>query len=161
MPGLEFTCSGIITSYSALTVVHTCFEFLQKEITFSVWRPKGQGVHTVVGRNQLLFGGGKVAANSFDINSSIQDRKYFKFIDRTPPDGHISFQAGDIVGWQVYHEFKGVVRPLSMVYREATNPEKGFDFLSTLTSFVPPCALSECDEGIDTNTTRLSGLIPY
>ena len=164
VPQLKFTCHGVITSYSALTVVQAILYFLLFAITFVVWRPRGLGVYDLVGYSRLLFSGRKLRNGIFEIDNSTglvaENEAFFEFTKEPALGEPILFQPGDVLGWVVIsNELK--FKPLSLVYnyREATsnNTVDGFDVFTTLTSIqrIAPCSVSECDAIV----SRLSSIL--
>ena len=169
VPQLKFTCHGVITSYSALTVVRAIqsfLDFLQFEITFVVWRPRALGIYDLVGYNRLLFSSAKLRNGLLVIDNSTgsvaENDAYFKFTEEQAPDEPVLFQPGDVLGWVVVRDDLNV-KPLSLVYREATSGDTvdGSDIFTMLTSTqaIAPCSISECDAGV--SKLQLSSIIPY
>lgn len=164
MPEVKFNCSGIITSYSAVTITSKAFDSLAKAITFSLWRPRGQGLYDVVGRNELVFSS-FFEGTLLDLDNStgqIQaNMRYFMFTNKEPSN-YISFQPGDILGWQVEEAFfVRNMQILNLVYREVNTPEEGVEFVSTFITLPPPCTVSECDSRPNSTFTRQPQLLPY
>lgn len=173
IPQLEFTSSGTITSFSALTVlvaVDSFLRFLPHLISFTIMRPRGLGLYDVVGHNVLKFSGSAVRRALIDIDNSSglvpENFAFFNFTDEVPvafmidgeetvvSNGPISFQAGDILGWTQFGN--PLHRPLSLVYVESntTDAVNGF---STPPSEQVLCSVSECD----VRTDSLNSIIPY
>lgn len=174
IPQLQFSCHGIITSYSALTTLLTgtnFLSFLGYEISFAVWRPRGQGLYDLVGQNRLIFSGKPLQDGVSPIDNSTGlvsgNIEYFQFTNKEPQGGHISFQPGDVLGWNVEPNINSLslVRPLSLVYRKAIAGEMqdAYDIFSVFSPKQPPneppitCSVSECDS----RASNLSSIIPY
>ena len=164
IPQLKFTCSGIITSYSGLAVARSVpgLDFLRHQISFTVWRPRGEGLYDVVAHDLLQFTGSDLTRTN-----STESLVYVQFTNKVPergdtvltPSGPISFQTGDILGWNSHQQTEGIIRSLNLVYTEAETQES-FDALlvSSNTSQLAPCTVSECD---DDSTSQLPSIIPY
>ena len=172
MPGLRFDSYGTITSYSGLAVfdaVPSFIQFLNHRISFTVWRPRGQGLYDIVGHNELKFTPAEIRKGMLEIDNSTgsvpEDFAFFNFSDREPetkdvlsliqPNGPITFQPGDVLGWNTYDP--NADKPLSLVYRESANsPDavNGFSFQSPKQAV---CSVSECDA----RANNLSSIIPY
>ena len=164
IPRLKFTCNGIITSYSGLAVARSVpgLDFLRHQISFTVWRPRGQGLYDVVAHDLLLFTGSDLTRTN-----STESLVYVQFTNKVPergdtdltPSGPISFQTGDILGWNSHQQTEGIIRSLNLVYSEAETQES-FDALlaSSNTSELAPCTVPECD---DDSTSQLPSIIPY
>ncbi len=87
------------------------------------------------------------------INSSLvpEDFAFFQFINKEPelnevitlpPNGLISFQPGDILGWNQFGHT--VVRALSLVYRESDTAD-GYDgFTISSPAGQAQCSVSVC-----------------
>ena len=82
IPRLKFTCNGIITSYSGLAVVRSVpgLDFLRHQISFTVWRPRGQGLYDVVAHDLLQFTGSDLTTtNSTESLVYVHTSKKVKF----------------------------------------------------------------------------------
>lgn len=169
IPQLLFTCYGIITSYSALLIVSTLpgdLDLLTQDISFVVWRPRGQGLYDLVGQNDFVLSGPRIRRGLIDNSTGLtlipDNLEYFRLIDESPQKEHISFQPGDVLGWNVNQKMFTNRRPISLVYRKADagDTQGVFDIFSVLynhTFIQPPCLASECDSG----ARNLSSIIPY
>ena len=165
IPRLKFTCNGIITSYSGLAVARSVpgLDFLRHQISFTVWRPRGQWLYDVVAHDLLLFTGSDLTRTN-----STESLVYVQFTNKVPergdtvltPSGPISFQPGDILGWNSHQQTEGIIRSFNLVYSEAEETQESFDALlgSSNTSQLAPCTVSECD---DDSTSQLPSIIPY
>lgn len=172
IPQLRFTCHGTITSYSGLALARSVpgLSFLRHQISFTVWRPRGQGLYDVVAHDLLQFTGSDLTQFNIDNSTGLAPDSlvYVQFTNKEPertdavsltPSGPIPFQPGDILGWNNHQQTEGIIRSLSLVYTEAGTQEL-FDALvaSSNTSQLAPCAVSECDED---STSQLPSIIPY
>lgn len=168
IPQLLFTCYGIITSYSALLIVSTLpgDDLLNHDISFVVWRPRGQGLYDLVGQNDFVLSGPRIRRGLITIDNSTGLTLipgYFRLIDEPPESKHISFQPGDVLGWNVNQKMLTNRRPISLVYRKADagDTQGVFDIFSVLYNHTrqprAPCSASECDSG----ARNLSSIIPY
>lgn len=164
LPRLEFDSNGTITSFSALTVLialDSFLNFIPHSISFTIWRPRGQGLYDLVGHSVLKFGPSELRAGLIHIDNSsglVPDNlAFFKFIDAVPDpllSGPISFQPGDVLGWNPGDQQNQ--RPLSLVYMES-NTTGAIDGFSLPPSDQVPCSVSKCD----TRAGALSSIIPY
>ena len=167
LPQLKFTSYGTITSFSALTVANSFdrfIDFVPHEISFTVWRPRGAGLYDVVGHTVLKFGSGDLRAGRLTIDNSSglvpEDLDYFNFTDKEPDytnplsSGPVSFQPGDVLGW---NQLAGTTKkPLSLVYVQSNSTDAVDGFRAPPSQEIP-CSLSECNVG----TSTLSSIIPY
>lgn len=167
IPQLQFTCHGIITSYSALTVLlnkPTFLSLLLHQITFGVWRPHPSelGVYDLVGTNRLIFSPIEISVFPIDNSTGLlrDNLAYFNYTDKEPEQSElISFQPGDILGWLAPSTF-GNLKPLFVVYREATsaNTLQAFDlFTIPFLATTLPCSLSTCDS----QAQQITSITPY
>ncbi len=120
-PQLRFNCYGYITSWSARTVVDNNPSFLTQlsyQITFTLWRPRNdgsQGNYDLVGRNDLTFELSEDKLTPIDNSSGlVPDRYYyFTFQNKAPLENqNLSFQPGDVVGWNVERVRFGITGPI-------------------------------------------------
>ena len=154
IPGLQFDYNGTIMSYSGLTVfkaVPSFIQYLNHYISFSIWRPRGQGLYDRVGHNELIFTPGDVRDGLLPIDNSTgsvpADLAFFRFSDKEP-EMHDKMQPftvepGDVMGWEIPVK-QSIDRPLSLVYRQShsSGAVNGFRFRSSrqVTCSVPDCA---------------------
>ena len=91
VPQYQFTCHGVITSYTALTVVQNNPSFitsLPHLIDFTVWRPGSSGIYILVGTNTLSFEVLKLGGNTVPVDNSTgllqENLAYFELSDEQP-----------------------------------------------------------------------------
>jgi hypothetical protein len=160
LPQLEFTSYGTITSFTALTIADSLdsfISFVPYQITFTIWRPRGLGVYDVVGDNRLKLGATDLKAGRSPIDNSsglVPASLEFVAITDKEPLEPVSFQPGDVLGWnQVGDQLN---RPLSLVYVHSNATAAVNGFIPAPSQQVP-CSVSECDAG----ATVLSSIFPY
>ena len=163
VPQYQFTCHGVITSYTALTVVQNTPSFitsLPHLIDFTIWRPGSSGIYKLVGTNTLSFGVLKLGGNTVPVDNSTgllqENLAYFEFSDEQPAE-KIRFRPGDVLGYSIHQVF-GNMKPMSLVYREGDEDEMGYNAFSVeSTGQTLSCAVSECDPMART----LTSIVPY
>lgn len=153
IPGLRFDSYGTITSYSGLTVFHavpSLIQFLNHYISFSIWRPRGQGLYDRIGHHELIFTPGETRAGLLSIDNSTgsvpADLAFFSFSDKEPGMYDrikpFTVEPGDIIGWGILIK-KSIDKPFSLVYRRSNSSDavNGFSFRSPqeITCSVPEC----------------------
>ena len=162
VPQMQFSCHGVITSWSALTIFQasqSAIEHLDPRITLTVWRPNANSLYDLVGYNTLTFFGQKLRNGIISIDNSTlsADTAYFQFTEEIPePNSHIFFQPGDVIGWSVFNIRSTIHPPLSIVYRSVNDGEEEVNLLSTLSSSLNPCSV--CTHDV---YSEASSVIPY
>ena len=164
IPEMYFKCHGNITSWSALTVVkqHSFFlEILTHQLTFTVWRPREDNKYELVGENLLAYEGDELRSGITQIDNSSglipSNIGYFRFSMKKPAE-QITFQPGDVVGWNVHRTIKTIHSQLSVVYRKANSQDTGAVNLLSLETDTKKtyCSVLRCD-----NTQSIASVIPY
>ena len=168
VPQMKFNCHGVITGWSALTVIPAVDPvFLQNfrhGIEFQVWRPKSEddGGYTLVGSNLLSFTGLEVEVGPTPMDLNNATTGYFRFDFNkggVNEENRVSFQPGDVVGWFTVAAFRTITPPLSVVFRNATSsddPSLIVDMHSSL-ALNTPCETSTCEEAVNHHFS----VIPY
>lgn len=165
VPEMIFNCHGNITSWSALTIVKTVPDFLNNlshELSFTVWRPRsGNTIYDLVGQSVLSFESTELLDGITQIDNSSglapSDRGYFRFIEKQPREV-ISFQPGDVVGWNVNMNVNSIRPALSVVYKLQNAGERSFDLVNFFANARETyCSVSVCN---DTMNMTFSA-VPY
>lgn len=171
VPEMAFQCYGYITSWSALTLINNKESFLLNlnyQITFTLWRPRGDGSYDLAGVNDLTFGMKDFMNAITSIDNSTgrapENSSYFHFQNKQPIiNSNISFQPGDVIGYNVEKAIGigvTITVPVLLAYRKRTTPEQGsVDLMyirggnETRHTF---CSFEHCDR-----VTTDSSVVPY
>lgn len=170
VPALHFNCHGYITSWSALTVIDSNPTFLQLltyTITFTLWRPREEGSYDLVGVNDLTFEMNELVSGSTPIDNSsglVPERYvYFSFQNKRPIENrNLSFQPGDVVGWNIEKAFgisSTITGPVLVVYKERTSQDQesvNLQYRSISNGTKMYCSIEHCD-----NFRMESSVVPY
>jgi len=160
MPQLQFSSYGVIASYSALTIVRISpLQAFGAHISFSIWRPKGNGLYDLVGSNNYTFIRERLEAELLGLDGSPVppdadniEYGYFRFQREEIQDDPLSFQPRDILGWNAMYK----PTPLFLAYKNADETERSFTSY-TVPSQEPLCSVSQ----YGVTTTNISSIIPY
>ena len=165
IPDMRFTCHGVITAWSALTIVlqrNNWVDILKHKITFMVWRPRKTNNFDLVGQNEYLFTGAELKNGISEVENSTgfdADLGYFQF-NRTKSEEQIAFQPGDVVGWKVHAYRYDTDVPLSVLFKRANSQDTAnvvdLLVLERNNSIVTYCSILECDV-----VQTVSSVIPF
>lgn len=162
IPEMRFNCHGNITSWSALTIVKKDRDFLlylTHRLTFTVWRPREGNNYDLVGENMLISEGEELMSAITPIDNSsglIRSNVGYFLFEMEEPEEQITFQPGDVVGWNVHGTVGTTSSQLSVVYRKANDQDSQAVNLLTSNTTATYCSVLWCDD-----TRSIASVIPY